>query len=671
MSCLTIVNRSPIDATRLAQAMRSPAEIAHRGWQEVANLRLWLAPPQLAVDVPAPLRGLPDPREIMAALRGSSFSDRLAEMAAEILEGRYQLLGLNLEIGTDPKWRADPAHGVETGLSYFRRIPYLDFSRVGDHKFVWELSRHQHLVLFAQAFVASGREKYFDEMFRQWESWVQQNPFQRGINWASALEVGFRALSWIWIYHLTGEHMIAAQRRRFLEQLYRHGRHLEVNLSFYFSPNTHLLGEAVALHALGILFPSFPDSARWAELGARIVREELARQAQEDGAHFEQSTYYHVYALDLFLLHYILNGRPEEFRPRLEQMAEYLDAMMGPQRRLPLIGDDDGGRLFFPYGLRNEFGRATLATCARLFSRAEWAGDAEDERQQALWWMGRIERREKLNRRAPETRIFPTSGSVVWQRGDLWVAINAGGFGALRAGHSHSHALSVIARLEQEDLLIDPGTFTYTSDPRLRRWFRSSAAHNTVRVNGLDQARQNGPFAWAGKPAVSIESLPPAGKSFPCEPRLAACCRYQGADVRHRRYFGLARENTLFIVDEIRGSQRLACEQFWRPGEPVTSLSSRAFRIGKRAQLVLTQHADTEEGGEHGWRSQAYGAKEPAPVIRAAVEAEGPVFFGAALTAADGATQALELTMAIEDGRIGLKLNGGIDCEIWFNLIQE
>ena len=32
----------------------------------------------------------------------------------------------------------------------------------------------------------------------------------------------------------------------------KHGEFLESNLSTYFSPNTHLLGEGVALHAIGV-----------------------------------------------------------------------------------------------------------------------------------------------------------------------------------------------------------------------------------------------------------------------------------------------------------------------------------------------------------------------------------------------------------------------------------
>jgi uncharacterized heparinase superfamily protein len=118
----------------------------------------------------------------------------------------------------------------------------------------------------------------------------------RGINWASALEVAFRAISWLWIYHIAGADLESGFRARFLSALCRHGAYLEANLSVYFSPNTHLLGEAVALHALGLLFPSFPRAGDWARQGSQIVAEQMEAQVREDGSHFEQSSYYHLYA---------------------------------------------------------------------------------------------------------------------------------------------------------------------------------------------------------------------------------------------------------------------------------------------------------------------------------------------------------------------------------------
>src|SRR5215831_10822526 len=251
--------------------------------------RIDAPPPAAAMDSPAP------------------------EIADLILQHRFPLLGITIDTGPEIDWRRDYLHGVSTGTPYFRRVPYLDFARAGDHKVIWELNRHQHLVLLAQAFHFSGSLAYLDEAFRQLESWLVANPFLRGINWASALEVAFRALSLSWFWNLAGGEMAELLRARFLAALYRHGCYLEGNLSIYFSPNTHLLGEAVALHALGAWFPEWRRAARWRETGGRIVEQEMRRQVREDGSHFEQSVYYHVYALDLFLLHRLLAECPPAY----------------------------------------------------------------------------------------------------------------------------------------------------------------------------------------------------------------------------------------------------------------------------------------------------------------------------------------------------------------------
>ena len=79
------------------------------------------------------------------------------------------------------------------------------------------------------------------------------------------------------------------------------GRYIERYLSTYFSPNTHLIGEAVGLFFIGTLCPEIPAAARWQRKGLDIVLAEAERQVRPDGVYFEQSLYYHVYALDFFL----------------------------------------------------------------------------------------------------------------------------------------------------------------------------------------------------------------------------------------------------------------------------------------------------------------------------------------------------------------------------------
>ena len=507
-------------------------------------------PPRAPARPPQPLLRpeTPDAHEVLA-------------IADSVLAHRFPLLGLIIETGPEIDWRRDYLHKISSGTDYFRRVPYLDFARVGDHKVIWELNRHQHLVVLSQAYTLTGRREYLEEVFRQLGGWMDANPFLRGINWASALEVAFRALSWAWIWALVGEGMPPRFSRRFQEGLYRHGSFLERNLSIYFSPNTHLLGEAVALYALGLMF----DETRWRTAGARWTEDAMERQVREDGSHFEQSAYYHVYALDFFLLYRQMAKPGPGYDAKLARMAGYLDALLGPSGILPLIGDDDGGRLFHPYGDRTRFGQATLDECAKRFPVA----------------------------RSNESRLFADAGTAVMRYEQIHVVIKAGPFGEGSGGHSHSDVLSLVVRLGDREILIDPGTYTYIADPAARDLFRGSAAHNTVRIEGRDQAVPAGPFRWREKPEVKIDRWDSTAQ----RDLLEASCRY-GGFVHRRRVLLFKAEAVLIVVDTVEGGSG---EQFWHLG---ADDDAQRFSFAELPVVVRT------------WRSRALCSKEPATALK-------------------------------------------------------
>jgi len=613
-----------------------------------------LRAPRAAGIEPAPLARLPGPRETAEALRSTAYAAEVLRIAGEILAHRFPLLGLTIETGPEIEWRRDPASGIATAPRYFRRIPYLDAGHAGDHKLIWELNRHQHWVLLAQAFLLSGRRGFLDEIRNEWESWNLQNPFLRGINWTSALEVAFRALSWAWVYHLVGDQIDTEFRGRFLDSLYRHGRYLERNLSYYFSPNTHLLGEAVALHALGILFPSFPEARRWRETGARVVDAQMAAQVREDGSHFEQSSYYHVYALDMFLFHAVLAGADAEYASKLKRMAGYLSALLGPAGRLPLLGDDDGGRFFHPFGERARFGRGTLATAAALLRNCEWESAAGDAHEVAAWWLG--PRASAASRPARiESRLYGGAGVAVMSAGEAHVVVDAGPFGPGSAGHSHSDTLSLVARKGAQDLLIDPGAYTYVGDPLWRDRFRGSAAHNTLRVDGRDQATAAGPFRWNSPPRVEILHWSTA----PDVDYLEAVVRYGGFE--HSRRVPSLNPDLLLVTDELAGEGTHVVEQFWHAGAAVRSLGESKFALGRSAILVLDAEDGValSDGGEYGWRSDAPGVKKPAPLIQVTRSAVLPVRFAALLDFEPGTRRHCVSIAAADAGSLELRFEAG------------
>lgn len=544
----------------IGKLLRSPRELRFRLVQLVANAAMLALQPRFRGNAGAP-------RDVRCVIPPVDPVE-IERLAAEILAHRIPLLAGVVETGPEIEWRRDYPNGKTSGLAWFKRIPYLDFERVGDHKNIWELNRHQHLVVLAR----QGGDDCIREIERELQSWLEQNPFLRGMNWASALEVAFRALSWMWIDQLVGSRFESSFRERFWNGLYRHGLYLEHNLSTYFSPNTHLLGEAVALHALGVVYPNFP--ARWKREGARIVAGQLTAQVQEDGSHFEQSTYYHVYALDMFRLHSQLADDGESYRDTLRKMTEYLAALMGEAGSLPFFGDDDGGRLFHPYGARDKFGCASVASGgSRLFSDSGIAVIVSEPRP-------------------------PGSG--------LHILADVGPFGAGGAGHSHSDTLSFTMRLGDQEILIDPGTFTYVADPKWRDWFRGSSAHNTIRINGLDQADLAGPFRWENKPAVRVREWSATNDRVV----LDAECSYRG--FTHRRRW-LLEPDHLLIEDDVSGPPgEHVIERFWHCGKIPEQLSDRNFRIGN---VVLALDSNSEPALGAAWRSRTFGEKCENPMI--------------------------------------------------------
>ncbi len=604
--------------------VRSLDEILFRLKQEAANFYLLRRPPRIGVEVPAPLGGLPDPERVAQSLRDRPYALELLQLAESILASRIPLLGLGkCSFLEEIPWRRDFVHQRESGLEYFRRVPYLDVRRVGDHKIIWELNRHQHLVVLAQAWRLTRDARFVDAIPAQLRHWERENPYLRGINWTSALEVAFRLLSWIWIFHIAGEAFDAVFRQWMVEQIYRHGCYLEQNLSVYFSPNTHLLGEAVALAAVGRLFPALPRSARWGELGDAVTAETMRKQVRDDGSHFEQSTYYHVYALDFFLFHLVGRapspgagppaGISADYLKSLERMVAYVNALVPCSGRLSFFGDDDGGRLFHPYGDRSRFALGSLATATALLDRGEWLRDRAAFDEQAAWWLG-----PSVPVAAPATPIsvrFASSGLCVMAASEVHLVLDAGGMGAGSAGHSHADALSLTLTMGDEELLIDPGTYTYVGDEGERDRFRGVAMHNTVQVDGQEQADPAGPFRWLHSPAVDLLEW----TSTEPEDRVEARCQYRG--ITHQRRCVFRKPDSLTVTDRIEGPAGIhEVVLRWHAGVPIREVSPQVFELGGRARLTLSVSGKVESG----WRSRAFGAKEPISTIVARYPGQFP-----------------------------------------------
>ena len=440
--------------------------------------------------------------------------DEIVRHARRLMEGRFDLLGYRaLELGFPPAWHTEPVSGQRSPSKHWSAIDYLDPAVTGDHKAIWELNRHHWMVTLGQAYVLTGDERFAASAVEALQSWMDANPPKYGINWVSSLEIAFRSIAWLWLLRLIRDSkaLSYAIEKRALEFLLLNGNHLRRYLSTYFSPNTHLTGEALGLYYLGNELADFEAARDWRDTGRAVLLQQLPRHVRADGTYVEQATWYHRYTLDIYS-HFLilaeatsdeLENRTAEVRDAVERLAIFLLAIMRPDGSYPLIGDDDGGRVLFLDLRRGRDARSALATAATLARRPDLAWASRGAAGEAAWLFGKavIETLQDQMISVPTftSRAFPDGGIYVmrsdWSERANIMVVDAGPHGFLNGGHAHADALSFDLTVGGVPALVDPGTGSY-SDAEVRDRFRATASHNAVTLNGESSSRMAGPFAW-------------------------------------------------------------------------------------------------------------------------------------------------------------------------------
>jgi Heparinase II/III-like protein/Heparinase II/III N-terminus len=489
----------------------TPVEVAHRA------LRAMVTRAERAGLVPAPAVPAPD-----LAITAQPWvhrapgvdPERYLAAADEIAHGRLVLFALGeFDLGMPPRWNRDPKTGIQAPLAYGKLLDYRDPDLVGDIKYLWEPNRHLHLVTLAQAYALSGKRRYSDALVEQLESWFIACPYGMGPNWASALEAGIRLVNWAIAWQLVQPIKDQDFKARWLRSVYQHAHFVRHWLSAHSSANNHLLGEATGLYVAALTWPHWPELRDWGRHAKRIVEREALAQNAPDGVNREQAVWYQQFVLDMLLTCLLAgkaNGEPfsAEYESRIEAMVDYLAAIMDAGGNVPLFGDADDGYLlrldpdpgFSPF-------RSALGIGALLFRRGDFKLKAGALDDRARWLLGssaadQYDALHAQTTRLPLRQSFADGGYYILGAdfdtpAEIRAVVDAGPLGYTSiAAHGHADALSFTLAVGGREFLVDPGTYAYHTQERWREYFRGTAAHNTVRIDGRDQSEQGGNFMW-------------------------------------------------------------------------------------------------------------------------------------------------------------------------------
>ena len=576
---------------------------------------------------------------------------RIITQADKWISRQATFLGLiNTPIGDPIDWHRDYFSGMSGPKKYSGLINHRDSAGVGDIKNIWELNRLQHLVPLSLASEWTRMDAYHREVQEQIQSWREQNPFMVGLNWKSPLEAGLRLITWSIVLFLQSCHPLrsGALQNDLLETVYRHQYFIAKFYSKHSSANNHLIGEMTGLYVASAFWPHFRETNRWRSFARQKLIEEIVRQVEDDGVGKERAIEYQLFILEFFILagalgHLIGDEFPPEYWRRIGSMAAFLSAISDRNGNAPMFGDGDSGQVIsVPQTVQQR-----LLSVLRLsrHGKQRHAQDEPDLRSRLLLWGGYADEMPLPVRYEPGTGVqsFPRGGYYVLasNRGaddELIVVLDAGPLGLPPLyAHGHADALSFWLSYAGREFLIDPGTFTYYTNQEWREYFRSTAAHNTVRIDGLEQSLAGGRFLWRHVAGCYAEYVENSAASVSVR-AFHDGYRWLADPVIHRRELRLNKANgNLTITDWLECQGNHEVEIFFHFSEEchVRQTEPRVFTAlnGPRSidlRLDPGLQPAAFRGSEKpilGWISRTFGVKQPTITVVGRAKIRGATKF--------------------------------------------
>ncbi len=410
-------------------------------------------------------------------------------------------------------------------------------------------------------------------------NWLKSNPMPYGLTWAVNLEVAIRALNILWLYLLTSDEDLK-------RILYDHNAYIKKRLSYskLFIRNNHYLGELITSAILEkILFSRCSSCNK--------VIPEIYKQYNNDGTNFEGSIRYHLFSTQFILLfNYFF---PEYKLDKLiKKTMDFVMYITPPDKNYPDIGDNDDGcviRLHDGEPSNDDF-LSLLSIGSVLYKSPEYKFISERLYPEALllypeackYWYS-------IKAIEPPSKdiVFSDGGYLIsrssWEKGANYFLIK---FGSVK-WHSHADIFHIVLYWNGIPILVDSGTYRYNNEPKKRKFFRSTAAHNTAVINDKDQAIQVGTFRWLTKASARNLKCKINDKMVEFEGWHDG---YMRLGAVHKRKVVLHKDNwELRVVDYIKSISKKDVKIYWHfhPSIALKQMSNNQFGIYHKKKDML------------------------------------------------------------------------------------
>jgi hypothetical protein len=479
-----------------------------------------------------------------------------------ILNNKIQIFGKEVSLDNiDSIWHKDP----------FSRVEYkkfnLYFSRPknknnDDIKSTWEVARLNFILPIVMEINNSAQLRHIEALKTIIFSFLSNDYLFFGIHWINPMEVSIRSINICFAYAELHKYLSVKEKKKIEGYLYASMHYIFIFKEKNAFSNNHYMSNLLALSVLSNFF----NDAKIKKFSKEEFKYEVVRQVYHDGTVFEGSTYYHRLTLEIVFYFVLFETKiqslnrggvsykeslkffPKEVIQRLYKMFLFIKYSIKENSELPIVGDNDSGQLlkFFD---KEVLDVGYLLHLGSAFFEKNLFNNEKKRPNHPLVNLinGSPKHRQSLIKKN-YIKFYKNSGWLVCKYKDVHLFISAGPNGqGGKGGHAHNDKTSYTLSLKLEDIVLESGSQSYTSNPKIRRKDRSNLSHNVMSIldsKGMVVEQSNldqGDFKLIEKCYASILSYSSSRSKI--EIACAHNCFQDVTKIRHKR---------VFILDKIR-----------------------------------------------------------------------------------------------------------------------
>lgn len=518
-----------------------------------------------------------------------------------------------------PDWHLNPLTGVRVPAPEREWWRIADFDpAVGDIKSIWEASRFDWVLAFAQRSCKADTAA-IAQLNRWLAHWCQHNTPYHGPNWKCGQEASIRVLHLAMSAVMLEQHAQIQPGLAALIEL--HLKRIEPTISYAMAQdNNHGTSEAAALYVGGswLMQNNFPAGERWYRAGRRWLENRAGRLIERDGSFSQYSVNYHRVMLDTLSMVEVWRRKLElpafsaDFQVKARAAANWLFTFVDEDSGdAPYIGANDGARLLPLTDTDYRDFRPSVQLAMALFhgQRAYVEAGAWDL---PLQWLA-LPAPATLAER-PGSQQFDQGGYAVLRQGSSTAVLR---YPRFRFRPGQADALHLDLWRNGRNLLRDAGSFSYNAEAEWLRYFPGTASHNTVQFDDRDQMPRLSRFLFGDWLRTCHLEPFARGDGF----TTCSASYRDGKGASHARHVSLG-EQGVKVRDQIGGFAARAVLR-WRlePGNWVLDeygASNGSQRLSVTGDMPIVRCELVE-----GWESRYYLEKTRVPVLEVEVATAG------------------------------------------------